>query len=291
MHSALLPNAFLRATVTPWWSRITITFLFVVVFMGVIAEVSPAPLPGAFVVLAFATTLLLVIESLRGSTRTSGLMWHTNTLRLTGYGAALAFGMIAVIILTAFVFGARFAAVVPNTTVAMLTALCFVVVSATLEEVLFRGTVFEALHERFGASVAVGSTSLVFALLHALNPHATFISIANTALAGSVLGVLVAQSHSLYAAIAFHVMWNVLVGSIVGTVSGMDLGIGLVRLDMSDISLPWLFGNAYGIEEGALTTGLLTVGVLFVLKTVPLDAETRAARFRRSFLNPLESAS
>lgn len=279
----------MRSIASAWWSRIAFTFLFVVAVFGTITALSTAPLPGAFVILILVVSALLVVEQLRGSMQTSGLLWHTNSFRLVVYGAALAVGAIVVTVVTALTLGARLEGLEPGVVTAVLASTLFVIISAALEEVLFRGTVFEALHERFGASVAVLSTSLVFAAAHCLNPYVTILSIANTALAGILLGVLVTQSHSLYAAIAFHATWNVLIGLVVGNVSGINLGIGVTRLDISHVSSPWLFGYAYGIEEGALVTGLLVLGILIVLKTVPLDAETRAARYRRGFSITLKS--
>ncbi|MDZ4746666.1 MAG: CPBP family intramembrane glutamic endopeptidase [bacterium] len=220
----------------------------------------------------------------------SGLAWHTNTLRLVGYGIGMAICMICIVSVIALALGARF---IPHTPTvdSMISAIALLLLWATIEELIFRGPIFEFARKRLGPTVAVLGSGALFGVMHAMNPDANTWSIMNTALAGIFIGVLVTQSHSLYAAISFHASWNVLVGLLVGNVSGIDLGIGLLRLDLSSVSQRWLFGNTYGIEEGALTTGLLVLASVVAIRTVPLDAETRAARYRRSFLSTTHAAT
>jgi len=287
----LRPPSGMSAIVSAWWSRIALIFLFVVAAFGAVAWLSLHPLLASSILLGLMLAATIGIERVRGNAATSGLVWHTNTMRLVGYGTLLAVVLITAVILIALALGGAFINVQPLAVGSVITAILVIIVNSSLEELVFRGTAFEALHERFGALPAVLSTSVLFALLHMLNPYASVLSVTNTALAGVLLGALVAQSHSLYAAIAFHAVWNVLVGLVVGSVSGLDMGIGLARLDLSAITPAWLIGDAYGIEEGALTTVLLIAAVLVVVKTVPLDAETRAARYRHSFSRSNNSAT
>lgn len=281
----------MKSTVSSWWARIAITLLFVCMLSATFTVMPASLLLTSSIMLLASASLLLCFERLRGSLDTSGLVWHTNSMRLIVYGVALAVGMIAAIVIAALVLGARLVVYEVATTASVTTSITVFIVGASFEEVLFRGTIFEAIHERFGAATAVLGTGLLFGAAHTVNPDSNILSVVNTSLAGILLGVLVAQSHSLYAAISFHASWNVLVGLVVGNVSGMDFGIGVVRMDMAHVSLPWLFGHAYGVEEGALTTGLLVFGIMLALKTVPLDAETRAARYRRSFSHTYNSAA
>lgn len=279
----------MKSFASHWWVRILVTLVLSIPIVVAWQLIALPKLWTSFFVLLSFTGLLLYIEHVRGSMRTSGLGWHTNAWRLLAIGTGLAAGIIAVLLATSLALGASLTLTHPITT-SLYAALLIVAIQSAMEEVLFRGTMFEAIHERFGAATAVLGTSILFGIAHVFNPSANALSTLNTILAGVVLGVLVTHTHSLYAAITFHITWNVLVGMVVGNVSGFDFGIGFARIDYSNVLLPWLFGYAYGIEEGALTTGLLLLAVFLVLRFAPIDAETRDARYRRSFSESLPTA-
>jgi hypothetical protein len=65
----------------------------------------------------------------------------------------------------------------------------------------------------------------------------------------------------------------------------MDLGVGIVKLNTDAISSelrPWITGT-FGVEEGYVTTVVLTLSVVFLTRIVPYDPYVRAARLRRAF--------
>ena len=93
--------------------------------------------------------------------------------------------------------------------------------AACSEELLFRGYGFAVMRERFGWQVAVGVTSLAFALLHLTNPGAGAQSLALVALAGVWLGVVRVVTESLWATGAAHFGWNAVMALVLHTpVSG-----------------------------------------------------------------------
>jgi len=213
----------------------------------------------------------------------SGLVPTPRSALLSALGAGWAIVVLALILLLALVLGGRLH--VLSEPSFSLTGLSTIVLFAIGEEVVFRGTLLEALSERFGAPAAVITTSILFALAHAGNPGASIISIINVALAGIALGATVVATSSLWMAIGFHVVWNVALSSVFGVVSGMDLGLAVTELNTSSLNTtirPWIEGS-FGIEEGYATTILLPLSMIALLRRAPYDPFVRAARFRRTY--------
>ena len=213
----------------------------------------------------------------------SGLVPTPRSALLSALGAGWAIGVLALILLLALVLGGRLHVLAEPSF--SLTGLSTIVLFAIGEEVVFRGTLLEALSERFGAPAAVITTSILFALAHAGNPGASIISTINVALAGIALGATVVTTSSLWMAIGFHVVWNVALSSVFGVVSGMDLGLAVTELNTSSLNTtirPWIEGS-FGIEEGYATTILLPLSMIALLRRAPYDPFVRAARFRRTY--------
>jgi membrane protease YdiL (CAAX protease family) len=220
----------------------------------------------------------------RGSTMiASGLLPTPWSPRLVLYGVLWAALAASVVLSAALLAGGTMEALAaPSVTVHGLTSIALFAIG---EEVVFRGTILEALNERFGSVVSVSITSALFAAAHAGNPGASIISTVNVGLAGMALGWMVLTTSSLWTAIGFHVVWNLLLAAVFGVVSGMDLGVGIVKLNSDAISSelrPWITGT-FGVEEGYVTTIVLTLSVVFLTRVIPYDPYVRAARLRRAF--------
>lgn len=142
---------------------------------------------------------------------------------------------------------------------ALLLALHLVgfLIQGGFEELVARGYAYRALRERYGATPANLATSAVFALLHAGNPGATPVAIANTFLAGVVLAASVERTKSLLPATIAHGVWNFTIACILSVpVSGLDL----FRLGNVEIAGPAaITGGAYGPEGSWWVQPLLLV--------------------------------
>lgn len=270
-----------------WFGRILIVLLAVStpVVLSVLVGVDAAQ-ATTIQALTYGLACIVVVgieQRRRGSSAVaSGLVPTSRSARLASFGALWAFGVLALILLFALVLGGRLHALAQPTF--SMAGLSSIVLFAIGEEVVFRGTLLEALRERFGAPVAMMSTSALFALAHAGNPGASVISTLNVALAGIALSAVVISTSSLWMAIGFHVVWNVALSSVFGVVSGMDLGLALTELNTSAVGSavrPWIVGS-FGIEEGYATTILLPLSTIAVVRMGAYDPFVRAARFRRS---------
>ena len=126
-------------------------------------------------------------------------------------------------------------------------------VSATNEELVFRGYPFQKLIESLGAPGAVAVSSACFGLAHLGNPYHTWISTANTALIGIPLSIAYLRTRALWLPVGIHFIWNYLQGFVFGLpVSGITFTTTLLTPQVR--GSPWLTGSAYGPEGGLLCT-------------------------------------
>lgn len=140
----------------------------------------------------------------------------------------------------------------------------FFAVAAAAEEVLLRGYAFQAAVEGMGVWPAVGLFSLIFGVMHAMNPNFTVFGGANIVLAGVLLSVAYLRTRSLWFATGVHLGWNWLMGAVLDLpVSGLDEDAPL--LDVVSTGPVWWSGGAFGPEAGAAATlaiAAATVGLL-----------------------------
>ena len=121
-----------------------------------------------------------------------------------------------------------------------------------LEEWIVRGYVYHTLRERWRPGLAALASSLLFALLHALNPHVSTPALLNVVLAGMVLAALVERTGSLWSATLAHGAWNFAVACLLSLpVSGVPL---FHLLDVTASGDPRLTGGGFGPEGSWLLT-------------------------------------
>jgi membrane protease YdiL (CAAX protease family) len=144
------------------------------------------------------------------------------------------------------------------------TALFILVPAALAEELAMRGYLLTTLVEGVGAPFAVAITSVLFAILHLLNPDPTFLSTAMVALAGLFLAVIRLTTGSLWAAWIAHLAWNLVQAVVLhAPVSGLPLPTPAYRL--VDHGPVWLTGGQWGPEGGlAAAAGMLVATFLLV---------------------------
>jgi membrane protease YdiL (CAAX protease family) len=120
-------------------------------------------------------------------------------------------------------------------------------VSAVLEETVFRGLLFRLLEEGLGSCAALVMSALVFGLLHVINPGATLFSGLAVALeAGVLLSAAYMFARRLWLPIGIHLGWNFSEGGIFSTSVSGGRAAGLIggRFKGSDL----LTGGAFGPE-------------------------------------------
>lgn len=150
-------------------------------------------------------------------------------------------------------------------------------VAATNEELVFRGYPFQRLTEAVGPIVAVALFSGMFGAAHLGNPHHTWVSTLNTALAGVPLAIAYLRTRLLWLPIGIHFSWNVVQGFCLGLpVSGLQVPYTLLRADVGGSQI--LTGGNYGPEGGLLATVVIVLGACYLAlsKRIYISNETRA---------------
>jgi uncharacterized protein len=151
----------------------------------------------------------------------------------------------------------------------MLPAAAMAISAAVFEELLFRGVLFRIVEEWLGSWVSLVVSSLVFGLLHLMNPMATlmgaiFISVE----AGILLAAAYMLTRRLWMSMGFHVAWNYVQSAVYsGIVSGADADPGLLK---STIEGPVaLTGGSFGLESSVVAFLLCTTtGVILLIMAV-----------------------
>jgi len=90
----------------------------------------------------------------------------------------------------------------------LLSCLVVLVVSASYEEILFRGYIFQSLIEGSNFWITLVVFSLLFGAGHIENEGMTVFSLAFTVFAGVFLGVVYFKTRALWMCIGVHFMWN-----------------------------------------------------------------------------------
>lgn len=134
-------------------------------------------------------------------------------------------------------------------------------IQGAAEEVATRGWLMQVVGVRYRPWVGVLVASLIFAVLHALNPGFSPIAAVNLALFGLLAALYVLIEGDLWGVCALHAAANWTQGNLLGmAVSGRaTAGGALLNLDL--IGPLWLSGGSFGVEGSLLMTGVLMVGI------------------------------
>ena len=139
--------------------------------------------------------------------------------------------------------------------------LALFLIQGGLEEWVVRGYIYHALKERWRPWWAALASSVLFSLLHALNPNVSAFALLNIILAGLILAALVERSGSLWGATLAHGLWNFAIACLVSLpVSGIPL---FHLLDVSVSGDERLTGGSFGPEGSALLT---LMGVALIVR-------------------------
>jgi uncharacterized protein len=223
-----------------------------------------------------ATAVVLRVYSHGAPLRTVGLHWNSITQHnlWKGIGLGIAFGA-AVTVMPVLISKASWSAT--DTSFAFGSLVFFVVLilfGAIGEEVLFRGFVFQRLHETFsesfgetfGATASVVITSALFAWAHGQNLGVTWLALANTFAWGVVFGIARLRSNDLWLPIGIHAGWNWTLPLLGVELSGFTLEVTGIRLRGTEGSAldTYLNGGAYG-PEGSIFTTLAMPLIVYIL--------------------------
>ncbi len=139
------------------------------------------------------------------------------------------------------------------------------IVQGGAEEVLMRGWALPVIGARTRPWIGLLASSILFALLHLLNPGLSVIAMVNLALFGVFAGLYAMREGSLWGISALHTVWNWVQGNFFGfEVSGTTANGGTV-FNLMETGADWLTGGSFGPEGGVAVTVVLAVGLAFLL--------------------------
>jgi membrane protease YdiL (CAAX protease family) len=199
-----------------------------------------------------------------------GLPMVRESLRQFAFGCGLGFVLIILAVSALALFGqVSFRTTITGHALVRSIAVLFVLLTGSLaEELMFRGYPFQRLVEAIGALGAMAVFSVLFALVHILNPGATVWGLIDTVVIGIALSVAYLRTRALWLPWGFHFAWNTTLGLLCGLpVSGIRFFNVLVHTTASGPR--WLTGGAYGLEASVPGASAVIVA-LVVLWRAPV---------------------
>jgi membrane protease YdiL (CAAX protease family) len=140
----------------------------------------------------------------------------------------------------------------------------FFIAIAFTEEIAIRGYVLNKLLDTTSKYTALIISSIIFSLLHALNPNITVLSFINLFLAGIFLGITYIYTKNLWFPIALHFSWNFFQGPVFGfSISGMRFYSIIVQRPFHNNILN---GGTFGFEGSLICVLLQVIGILMVFR-------------------------
>ncbi len=230
-------------------------------------------------VFGLALTHLLLVRLRKLAPERIGLRFDVAMLGRFGVGSALGAGLVLASFCIAWGAGAFVVAGAPVETSPAGTAATLLALGslfgAVFEELVFRVGLTAVLALALPPGLAIAAPAGIFGLAHALNPGATTVGVANTMLAGLLMGFLfydprAARTPSLGMATGFHFAWNFVLGTALGVpVSGhLPIRSYLVS-EPTDVT--WS-GGSYGLEGSVAVSAVLLVAVVLAARRARLPS-------------------
>lgn len=149
---------------------------------------------------------------------------------------------------------------------AVVVSLGLFILVALSEELLFRGYIQGLLRNHYGANIAIIHSSILFALLHMMNPGilSTPFTLINIFLVGVFFAVTREITGGIWLAIGFHLTWNFFQGNIFGfAVSGTD---SKTIISITSQGNSFISGGDFGAEGSIIATVILLIACIIVIR-------------------------
>lgn len=196
-----------------------------------------------------------------------GLPWNGLSARNLGYGIAGGMGAATLVLSLPLAAGAARIHAIPGGgtsfgTVVFLTIA--LLAGAAGEEILFRGYGFQVLVKAVGPAAAILPVGVLFGLMHAGNPNASRLGLANTVGFGILFGYAFLRSRDIWLPIGLHFGWNLTLPLFGVNVSGLRIGMTGYVMEWTAGSL-WSGGD-YGPEASILTSAVFCILFIYLWK-------------------------
>ena len=148
----------------------------------------------------------------------------------------------------------------------LLPNLAMAIKSGIFEELVFRGVLFRSVEAVFGSWAGIVVSSLVFGLIHMLNPGATIGGAIYICIeAGLLLAAAYLVTRRLWICMGFHMAWNYFQSAVFsGAVSGSAAQPGLLKATIEGPEL--LTGGSFGVEHSIVALVYCTTAVRLIIE-------------------------
>lgn len=152
----------------------------------------------------------------------------------------------------------------PHINSALLSGIFIFILVGINEEMFARGYCISVLNQTNRKYAPAVIASIIFSLMHSLNPSMSLLSYLNLFLFGLLASYMFIKSGSLWLSIGYHITWNLFESSIFGfKVSGQ------VTSSLYDISVHGsdiITGGNFGPEGGLIVTLVTILGFIYMWK-------------------------
>ena len=133
---------------------------------------------------------------------------------------------------------------------------------AVSEEIIFRSVLQKSISERYGFSIALLVSSILFGAIHIFNPNGTALTTLFIAIGpGVFLGTMYERHGGLFSSVAAHGVWNFVILSMGCTLSGLANAENSVG---QQGAADWLTGGGFGIEGSVITVIVFALATAFL---------------------------
>ncbi len=182
-------------------------------------------------------------------------------------GVAIGWGMVLAALLPMVLAGSlhpQFNFSFNNLGLTLLSVITLAVLTLTME-VTFRGFLFTEFLEATSPGFATFFLSFFYASLGSLQPDATLFSILNAFLFGILLSTCYLRTRALWIGWGIHFAWNTILAVLFGLPLAGDASYSNIVFTSTSGS-PWLTGDAYGPNAAMLTSIVLLLSIVVVLR-------------------------
>jgi membrane protease YdiL (CAAX protease family) len=151
--------------------------------------------------------------------------------------------------------------------ISLISTLVGALVSAFVQELIFRGIIYRITEEWLGTCWAVAISTLMFGLIHLTSSGATIFSALALALqAGILLAAAYALTHRLWMVLGIHMAWDFANDGIFGVGVAGQTGQPIQGLLQARLSGPDLLtGGSFGVEASVITLVIVLIAGILLL--------------------------
>lgn len=172
-----------------------------------------------------------------------------------GIGAFIGLALFSLVILILWLSGYYRVINVGLISLTVFGSLLGALVSAWVQELIFRATIYRIIEAWLGTWWALAISALLFGLIHLSSEGATLVSALAVSLeAGVILGAAYTLTHRIWMALGIHMAWDFANDGIYGVGVAGQSGVKLTGLIQASLNGPALFtGGTLGVEASLLT--------------------------------------